>query len=571
MAGDLLRDTRLAGAGVDTRKLRAALREYSRTNPASLAPERVEDFKDALADMFTRYKVGPSELSKKSALASINADWGKFDDAVDSVGIPDLAKRALGISDDVNDSEAIKTFVDRTLAEDEDAQRIIRTQVDPVWTPGTPSPVVTKARAKVENALLGARNYGEMSKTLGKYARQPLDVAEGPEVALRTATARAVKRSLDPLAEDVAAQAANIDVGQLRSDYPAAKMLRRILTMDETTMNQVFKPGSDTMPRQAVMNALSGRDIGVLGGTLAGAPSIVGGIKDIADGDEESGQDRILSGLGLAAAGTLGGQVLNKLSTGAANKLVGVGANLLANSNKLSGVVTELGEKTGPRLGALATQGVGQGPEAPSAPPTPPAPGSPEEQQQLEAQKASRDSYYDFVEQRLWDRFLEGGRANSIVQLAVLQGKDPTAEVNAAFNDYLRMAYQATNKYDIDAITPYIFKDEKEKSTFQRIAKTAVPTIVDDATLKMATQFGGILGAGRAPENAMTQILIALDAAGVPNNLGGVPLKKYVDNLLRLTRADPVKQKAALISLIRNQSTLPPTVVQAALAAGGIA
>lgn len=569
MAEDLLRDARLAGAGVDTRKMRAALREYSRTNPLGLQPERVDDFKDALADMFARYKVGTTELSRRSALARINADWSKFDDAVDSVGVPGIIKRALDVADDVDDASAVKKLVDEILANDPEAQRIIRTQINPEWTPEVASPIITKARAKVETALRGARNYGEMSKTLGKYARQSVDLEEGPEVALRTVMAKAAKKALDPLADDVAAQAHNIDVKQLRRDYPAAKMLRRILTMDEMTMNQVLKSGSDTASRQAVTNLLSGKQLGILGGTVAGAPQVTGGIKDIMEGDEEGGQQRILAGLGTAAAGTVGGQVLNRLATGAGNKLIGVGANLLAN-NKLSGAATQFGEVTAPRLGALALQGVGKEPEAP-APEATPAPGSPEEQQQQQVQKASRDAYYDFVEQRLWDQFLKGGRANSVVQLAVLQGKDPAQEVGAAFNEYLKMAYSATNRYDIDAITPYIFDDEKEKATFQRIAKTAVPTLVDDATLKMATTFGGFLGAGRAPENAMTQILIALDAAGVPSNLGGVPLKQYVDNLLRLTRTDPVKQKAALIALIRNQSTLPPTVVQAALAAGGIA
>jgi len=182
---------------------------------------------------------------------------------------------------------------------------------------------------------------------------------------------------------------------------------------------------------------------------------------------------------------------------------------------------------------------------------------------------AENSKYLDFVEQRLWNRFIKQGYASNVAQRAALQGQDPNEAVNAAFNQYVAMAYQKTNGYDVQTVAPYIFEDGEEAGMFINLIN-AMNLISDPTMLKVATSVGGMFGAGRAPENAMAQILIALDAAGVPDRIGGRPTKEYVNSLLRQFKKDPTTQRDMLLELIRRTSKLSPQNVDAALAAGGL-
>ena len=565
MVSDLLRDTRLSGTGVNSKMLKAQLRQYAHQNPLELNPERVEAFKENLVDMFSRYKVGLSEVSKKGALAGIAKDWGAFDSAVDAVGIPRLVRTVVGeAADELDDSAVVTALVDGMLAGDPEVGRIVNTVLGPKAAPAA----IKKSREIVERAVRGSRNYGEMSKTLGQYAFTPIDLAK-PVDALTTRLASSVKHALDPIADELAAKATGMDIARMRKDYPAVKMLKRILTTGEMTVNKPAYAGSDTAPRAALTKLLQNpavSGVGAMGGAAVGAGNIAGGIGDIADGDFESGMKRLGTGMLPVVAGTLGGQAINRLSAAGMNRGLAYLAGKIGDSP-----AEYLATKAGTSLprGVAHLQNLPAQEEAPVMSQRVDEYGNIiEDEEPIQSQEAD-SKYYDFVEQRLWDRFVKAGYASNAAQRAALQGGDPEEAVRVAFNGYTTKAFKITNGFDVRAVAPYIFTDDKESGMFINLIG-AMKILNDPTILQTATKAGGILGEGRAPANAMSQILIALDSAGVPDKIGGTPTKDYVNSLLRQHKKDPVMQRQLLLKLIRNMSSLEPINVDAALAAGGI-
>ena len=552
--------TMLKRADISPRDLRAQATNYMGGNP-----EKLEDFMKNAAEE-VRDKQLFREPLMEDYVGSIRRDWNNWSDAWTTAAeegspltsLDDLLARTKADPDAVaamSRLDARQAINPRVKITGDSELQSLAAQLDA--TPG----------------LAGKRAY---------LASVAFSDTANPEVKT---IARAMRDSLDEQARATAGITPT-EWTQMKADYPLKSLLQKGDVRAESSLAGAgIQRGSDT----AAKLALSGLGSAV-GGAAAGGSQLKGVIDDPADpnawarfltatlgGAVVGGASKTISNVLARAAMRLDPEDLSALA-----QKIGLAKSLDEVHSIITPIVANLegGVPAAAKLVAQAAPSVAAGEPinvlgnqitTTSTLPQTALGEAPQNAQAAAVQNAPQNSaYLDFVEQKLWNRFIGSGQASRIAQWASLNGKDPQDEITKAYTDFLSKAYHATGGYQVEAISPYIFNDAKEAAIFQRISKTTLPTILDDNTLKTATSFG-IFGGARAPEDAMSNILIALDAAGVPSSLGGVPIRKYVDNILRMNRNDQLRQKVALISLIKNQSTLEPTIVDAALAAGGLA